>query len=66
MSDGQRSGNSQGVHQEKQSPGAHAQTALRLPVPVPLLMQLTRPIATMDDVESLAAQLKCARARGCF
>ncbi len=66
MSDGQRSGSSQATHQEKQSPGAHAQAALRLPVPVPLLMQLTRPLESMDDVESLAAQLNCARARGCF
>ena len=43
-----------------------AQTALRLPVPVPLLLQLCRPLHTMDDVESLAAHLDCARARGCF
>ena len=42
------------------------QAALRLPVPVPLLMQLYRPLNTIDDVEALAAQLRCARARGCF
>jgi hypothetical protein len=40
--------------------------ALRLPVPVPLLFQLSRPLATMEDVESLAAQLDSARARGCL
>ena len=43
-----------------------AQGATRLPMPVPLLFQLLRPLETMDDVESLAAQLDCARARGCF
>ena len=43
-----------------------AHTALRLPLPVPLLLQLCRPLHTMDDVESLAAHLDCARARGCF
>jgi hypothetical protein len=45
---------------------ARAQGAVRLPLPVPLLFQLCRPLHTMDDVESLAAQLDCARARGCF
>jgi hypothetical protein len=45
---------------------ARAQGAVRLPLPVPLLFQLCRPLQTMDDVESLAAQLDCARARGCF
>ena len=39
---------------------------LRLPVPVPLLYQLSRPLATLEDVESLAAQLDSARARGCL
>jgi hypothetical protein len=39
---------------------------LRLPVPVPLLFQLSRPLATMEDVDSLTAQLDSARARGCL
>lgn len=46
--------------------GAPRQAALRLPVPVPLLMQLLRPLNTMEDVQALAAQLASARARGCF
>lgn len=40
--------------------------AVTLPVPVPLLLQLKRPLKTMLDVESLSAQLGSARARGCF
>jgi hypothetical protein len=46
------------------APGADA--ARRLPVPVPLLLQLCRPLNTLDDVQALAAQLASARARGCF
>jgi hypothetical protein len=45
---------------------ANGRAGPRLPMPVPLLLQLCRPLNTMDDVESLAAQLNCARARGCF
>jgi hypothetical protein len=45
--------------------GAHPE-ARRLPMPVPLLFQLLRPINSEDDVDSLAAHLDCARARGCF
>lgn len=45
--------------------GAHPH-ARRLPMPVPLLFQLLRPINSEDDVDSLAAHLDCARARGCF
>ncbi|MES2999842.1 MAG: hypothetical protein V4787_04065 [Pseudomonadota bacterium] len=45
--------------------GANAQ-AMRLPMPVPLLFQLLRPINSEHDVDSLAAHLDCARARGCF
>jgi hypothetical protein len=44
----------------------HAGAAPRLPVPVPLLLQLCRPLNTLDDVQALAAQLASARARGCF
>jgi hypothetical protein len=51
---------------DKPSPEAAGAERVRLPMPVPLLMQLTRPLNTLDDVESLAAQLECARARGCF
>ena len=40
--------------------------AARLPMPVPLLFQLLRPINSEADVDSLAAHLDCARARGCF
>ena len=40
--------------------------ARRLPMPVPLLFQLLRPINSEHDVDSLAAHLDCARARGCF
>ncbi len=43
-----------------------AHVALRLPLPVPLLMQLYRPLHTMQDVDALAAQLGSARSRGCF
>lgn len=49
--------------------GRHARreaAPLRLPVPVPLLLQLSRPLNTLDDVQALAAQLASARARGCF
>ncbi len=56
-----------GVQPEDAEHGiARAQGAVRLPLPVPLLFQLCRPLQTMDDVESLAAHLDCARARGCF
>ena len=47
-------------------PGVDGRAALRLPMPVPLLIQLYRPLNTLDDVESLAAQLRSAQARGCF
>ena len=57
---------SAGEDAEGPAPRAGAQPALRLPVPVPLLLQLCRPLNNLDDVESLAAQLRCARARGCF
>jgi hypothetical protein len=57
---------SAGEDAESPVPRAGSQPALRLPVPVPLLLQLCRPLNTLDDVESLAAQLRCARARGCF
>ena len=40
--------------------------APRLPLPVPLLLQLLHPLRTMEDVQALAAQLASARARGCF
>ncbi len=33
---------------------------------VPLLAQLARPIANLDDVDSLMVELQDARARGCF
>jgi hypothetical protein len=52
------------AHSER--PNASEPKAVRLPVPVPLLYQLMRPIATMEDVESLAAQLDSARSRGCL
>lgn len=35
-------------------------------LPVPLLAQLARPIASLDDVDSLMVELHEARARGCF
>jgi len=46
--------------------GARTGTAPRLALPVPLLLQLCRPLNTLDDVQALAAQLASARARGCF
>ena len=45
---------------------ARAQEAVRLPMPVPLLLQQFRPLQSEDDVASLAAQLDSARSRGCF
>jgi len=45
---------------------ARGRSARRLPLPVPLLMQLMRPLNTMEDVQALAAQLASARARGWF
>jgi hypothetical protein len=35
-------------------------------LPVPLLAQLARPIASLEDVDSLMVELHEARARGCF
>jgi hypothetical protein len=67
MSQSKPSNPAPGAKREDAGPGcARAQAAMRLPMPVPLLLQLYRPLTTLDDVESLAAQLDCARARGCF
>ena len=43
-----------------------AEVAAPFPMPVPLLMQLTKPLNTLEAIDSLAAHLNCARARGCF
>lgn len=37
-----------------------------VPLPVPLLAQLARPITSLDDVQSLMLELHGAKARGCF
>lgn len=37
-----------------------------VPLPVPLLAQLARPITSLDDVQLLIVELHGARARGCF